>query len=220
MFHDRPEAGRALADLLERWRGHDAVVLGLPRGGVVVAAALAEALALPLASWAVRKVAHPAAPEVAVGAIAPGGVLLWDEPYLRQLHLDPLLRRHLVAQQDQELRRRQRLYGDPPAASLRGRPLIVVDDGVATGLTVRAALASLRQVDPAALVLAVPVLDQRLVARMAGLVEALEPLAVVTPIGAVGRWYERFEPVDDAAVQALLAGSRPLSAAADPTAGG
>ena len=157
LWHDRWEAGEALAAAMQRWRGDpSAVVIGLPRGGVVVAAALAEALQLPLASWAVRKLAHPQAPEVAVGAIAPGGVLLWDEPYLRQLHLDPQLRRELVATQDRELHRRQRLYGDPPASSLRGRTLLVVDDGIATGLTVRAALQSLRQTQPARLVLAIP----------------------------------------------------------------
>ena len=213
LWRDRREAGEALADALMVWRADpSAVVIGLPRGGVVVAAAVAEALELPLASWAVRKLAHPQAPEVAVGAIAPGGVLLWDEPYLRQLHLDPLLRRHLVAAQDRELHRRQRLYGDPPAARLRGRSLLVVDDGIATGLTVRAALESLRQAQPARLVLAVPVLDARLVDRLSPLVDQLVALAVVPALQAVGLWYERFEPVEDPEVQALLAAARSLGA--------
>jgi len=111
-------------------------VVGLPRGGIVVAAELASALRLPLVSWAVRKLTHPTAPELALGAIAPGGVLIWDEPYLHQWHLNPQLRRQLVLESDKELQRRQRLYGDPPLAALRGRPLLVVDDGVATGMTV------------------------------------------------------------------------------------
>jgi predicted phosphoribosyltransferase len=197
-------------------------VIGLPRGGVAVAAEVAEQLHLPLASWAVRKLAHPAAPEVAVGAIAPGGVLIWDEPYLRQLHLDPLLRRQLVAQQDDELRRRQRLFGDPPPASLRGRPLLVVDDGVATGLTVRAALESLRQAKPAQLVLAVPVIDQLVAARLRPLVDELVALAEVAGLMAVGAWYERFEQLDDAQVKALMAAGKrdqPSSVAALPPRG-
>lgn len=137
-------------------------------------------------------------------------MLLWDEPYMRQLHLDPLLRRRLVAEQDEELRRRQRLYGDPPGSALRGRELLVVDDGVATGMTVRAALLSLRQMAPARLVLAVPVLDERMFARLAPQVDALVAVATVPSIQAVGLWYERFEPVLDAQVLELLAGARGL----------
>jgi len=209
LWRDRQQAGEALAEVLQAWRGApSAVVIGLPRGGVVVAAAVAEALQLPLASWAVRKLAHPQAPELAVGAIAPGGVLLWEEPYLHQLHLDPPLRRELVATQDRELHRRQRLYGDPAAASLQGHTLLVVDDGIATGLTVRAALQSLRQTRPARLVLAVPVLDQRLLERLTPLVDQLVALAAVPSIQAVGTWYEHFQPVPDAQVLALLATGR------------
>jgi len=223
LWRDRREAGRQLARSLTAWRGHpQALVIGLPRGGVAVAAEVAEQLHLPLASWAVRKLAHPAAPEVAVGAIAPGGVLIWDEPYLRQLHLDPLLRRQLVAQQDDELRRRQWLFGDPPPASLRGRPLLVVDDGVATGLTVRAALESLRQAKPAQLVLAVPVIDQLVAARLRPLVDELVALAEVAGLMAVGAWYERFEQLDDAQVKALMAAGKrdqPSSVAALPPRG-
>lgn len=211
LWRDRDQAGDALAALLTAWHGDPrAVVIGLPRGGVVVAARVAAALGLPLASWAVRKLTHPDAPELAVGAIAPGGILLWDEPYLRQLHLDPELRRRLVGEQDRELRRRQQLYGDPPAASLRDRPLLVVDDGIATGLTVRAALQSLRQARPARLVLAVPVLDRRLVGRLRSLVDELVTLAEVDDLRAVGYWYRRFEPVADAEVLGLLAAARPL----------
>lgn len=210
LWRDRTQAGEALAARLLAWRGDPAaVVVGLPRGGVVVAAAVAAALRLPLASWAVRKLAHPDAPELAVGAIAPGGVLLWDEPYLRQLHLDPQLRRRLVAEQDRELRRRQRLYGDPAPTSLSGRTLLVVDDGIATGLTVRAALQSLRQIRPGRLVLAVPVLDRRLAARLRPLVDQLVALAEVDDLRAVGCWYQRFEPVQDAEVMGLLNAASP-----------
>lgn len=211
LWCDRRTAGVALASRLERWRADpDAVVIGLPRGGVVVAAAVAGALALPLASWAVRKLARPEAPEVAVGAIAPGGVLLWRSAYSGVHQLDGPLRRRLVEEQDRELRRRQRLYGDPPAAALRGRTLLVVDDGVATGLTMRAALLSLRQTRPARLVLAVPVLDQRVQRQLDPLVEELVALAVVSQIQAVGVWYRRFEPVCDAEVLSVLMAARPF----------
>lgn len=211
LWRDRQQAGVALAGRLHDWQGHpEALVIGLPRGGVVVAAAVAAALGLPLASWAVRKLAHPGAPELAVGAIAPGGVLLWNEPYLQQLHLEPDLRRRLIHEQDQELHRRQRLYGDPALSSLRGRPLLVVDDGVATGLSVRAALESLRQGGASSLVLAVPVIDRQVMRRLQPLVDQLLALAVVDDLRAVGQWYEQFESVADQRVLELLAASRQL----------
>jgi putative phosphoribosyl transferase len=211
LWRDRRQAGVALARRLQHWQGHpEALVIGLPRGGVVVAAEVAQALQLPLASWAVRKLAHPSSPELAVGAIAPGGVLLWEEPYLRQLHLDPPLRRRLIADQDEELRRRQRLYGDPEASTLRCRPLLVVDDGVATGLTVRAALQSLRQASPSQLVLAVPVIDRQVQQRLEAAVDQVVTLASVDNLGAVGMWFDRFEPVSDQEVLDLLAAGRPV----------
>ena len=97
-------------------------MIGLPRGGVAVAAELAGALLLPLAPWAVRKLGHPADPEVAIGAIAPGGVVLWDQPSLCQLGLSPQQQARLVADQQRELERRQRLFGDPEPGALRERP--------------------------------------------------------------------------------------------------
>jgi putative phosphoribosyl transferase len=208
-FADRTDAGRLLAEALSAWRGrrHDTTVIGLPRGGVAVAAEVAAGLGLPLATWAVRKLAHPSAPECAIGAIAPG-VLLWDEPYLEQLGVTEITRRRLVAEQEEELLRRRRLYGDPPASALAGRHLIVVDDGVATGLTVRAALQSLRQVEPASLILAVPVADVRLVPVLERLTDQLVVLRSVRGLEAVGSWYERFDQVHDAEVLALLEHAR------------
>lgn len=224
LWSDRAAAGQALAAQLHDWRGDpQALVIGLPRGGVAVAAELADALALPLSTWAVRKLAHPAAPEVAVGALAPGGVLLWDEPYLQQLHLSRELRRQLVQEQDLELQRRQRLFADPPPSALRGRHLLVVDDGVATGLTARAALTSLRRCGPSRLVLAVPVIDRevarRLESSLEGLVDGLVALARVDRLTAVGAWYRHFEQLDDASVEALLRDRRPGSPSGPGAAG-
>ena len=201
--------GLALAERLLAWRDQPGgLVIGLPRGGVAVAAELAGALHLPLASWAVRKLGHPADPEVAIGAIAPGGVVLWDQASLRQLGLSPQQQARLVADQRQELERRQRLFGDPEAAALGDRPLLVVDDGVATGLTVRAALASLRQCQPSRLVLAVPVIDGAVARSLAPALDGLVALARVRGLRSVGAWYRHFEQLEDAAVGALLAEHR------------
>ena len=206
LWHDRVEAGQALARQLTAWRRQpEALVVGLPRGGIVVAAEVARSLGLPLASWAVRKLAHPHAPELALGAIAPGGVLIWEESTSRAYGLDAALRQQIVAEQSRELERRQRLYGDPPLSSLRNRPLLLVDDGVATGLTVRAALQSLRQAQPSRLVLAVPVIDRGVAAALRPQLDGLVALAEVDDLWAVGAWYQRFEPVSDTEVLRLMA---------------
>lgn len=209
LWQNRREAGLALAERLQAWRDQPgALVIGLPRGGVAVAAELAGALHLPLASWAVRKLGHPADPEVAIGAIAPGGVVLWDQASLRQLGLSPQQQAHLVADQRRELERRQRLFGDPEPVALRDRPLLVVDDGVATGLTVRAALASLRQCQPRQLVLAVPVIDETVAQQLEQAVDGLVALARVRGLRSVGAWYRHFGQLEDATVGALLAEHR------------
>ncbi len=206
-FASRAQAGQRLAIRLQAWkeRRQDTTVIGLPRGGVVVAAEVAAALGLPLRTWAVRKLAHPAAPEYAIGAIAPGGVLLWDRPTLARLGATEGMLQRLVAEQEEELARRQRLYGDPEPAALRGRQLLVVDDGIATGFTVRAALLSLRQLEPARLVLAVPVCDTSLLGTLESLADELVVLNPVRHLEAVGYWYETFTQVSDAEVGALLA---------------
>ena len=206
LWDSRQAAGLALAERLLAWCGQPgALVIGLPRGGVVVAAEVAGALHLPMASWAVRKLGHPADPEVAIGAIAPGGVVLWDRPSLRRLGLSPQQQARLVADQRRELERRQRLFGDPGAPELRDRPLLVVDDGVATGLTVRAALASLRQGQPRRLVLAVPVIDGVVATSLEPALDGLVALARVRGLRSVGGCYRHFDQVGDATVLALLA---------------
>ena len=205
-WDSRQAAGLALAERLRAWRDHPgALVIGLPRGGVVVAAEVAGALHLPLASWAVRKLGHPADPEVAIGAIAPGGLVLWDLPCLRRLGLSPQQQARLVADQRRELERRQCLFGDPGVAVLRDRPLLVVDDGVATGLTVRAALASLRQGQPRRLVLTVPVIDGVVATSLEPALDGLVALARVRGLRSVGGCYRHFDQVGDATVLALLA---------------
>ena len=206
LWRDRADAGAHLAARLTGWRGDpNALVLGLPRGGIVVAAEIATRLQLPLHSWAVRKLAHPSNPELALGAIAAGDVLIWDEPFGR---LDTKLRQQLVSEQQWELKRRQQLYNDPPVDALHGRPLIVVDDGVATGLTVRAALQSLRAAQPTRLVLAVPVIDRQVAQALKPAVDDLVALATVDDLWAVGAWYQHFDAVQDQQVISILAAAQ------------
>jgi putative phosphoribosyl transferase len=205
LWHDRQQAGHALG---RQFAGcgpipERALLLGLPRGGVVVAAAMAAELQRPFRTWSVRKIADPSWPELAIGAIAGEDVSVWREgamgPEQQRARRCGWLQQELL-----ELRRRQRLYGDPQPQELRGRPLIVVDDGIATGMTVLVALEALRQVQPESLSLAVPVLDRQLLHRLTPLLDHLEALAVVEDLRAVGEWYEHFEPVPDAEVLRLL----------------
>jgi putative phosphoribosyl transferase len=206
LWRDRRDAGRALAERLSDLQGqaNRCTLVALPRGGVPVAAAMAQRLGLPLVTWAVRKLAHPACPEVAIGAVAPGGVVLWDPQASSRLSLEATDRDALVATQERELDRRRQVFADPEPAALTGRHLVVVDDGIATGMTAKAVLHSLQALGPASLTLAVPVVDRRVAPDLEALVDRLEVLAVVERLRAVDEWYEHFEQLDDADVLALL----------------
>lgn len=204
LWHDRHAAGVALAATCADLRP-PALLLALPRGGVPLAAAMAERLGLPLATWSVRKVADPANPEVAIGAVAPGGICVWRNGGAAAQHEAMARHRGWLAAEQRELARRQRLFRDPPPALLRQRPLVVVDDGIATGMTLRAALLSLRLLRPATLQLAVPIADRATLATLAPLVERVTVLAAVEQLSAVGLWYRHFEQLSDASVQTLLA---------------
>jgi putative phosphoribosyl transferase len=207
LWDDRRQAGRALAARL-RDLGPDTLLLALPRGGVAVAAVMADQLALPLATWCVRKVADPANPELAIGAVAPGDVTVWRNGASASRHEAAARRGGWLQAQRRELARRGELFGDPDPASLRGRPLVVVDDGVATGMTLQAALVSLRRCGPASLQLAVPVADRQVLAALAALVDRTTVLAAVADLQAVGLWYRHFEQLTDAEVLDLLAEAR------------
>jgi putative phosphoribosyl transferase len=207
LWHDRRQAGLALAGECGHLRP-PALLLALPRGGVAVAAAMADALVLPLATWCVRKVADPSNPELAIGAVAQGGVTVWRNGGAASQHEAAAHRGGWLRTERLELKRRQLLFGDPDPASLRGRSLVVVDDGVATGMTLRAALISLRRCAPFSLQLAVPVADRQVLAELAPLVEGITVLAAVSNLEAVGIWYRNFEQLADAEVLGLLAEAR------------
>lgn len=202
---NRRLAGQALASSLLRhvddWLLSGSLVVALPRGGVEVAVEVALGLQLPLTTWSVRKLSLPEAPEVAVGAIAPGGLSLWTVDGKR---LSPTTRAAILAREQRELERRQNLYHDAAPADLTGKGLILVDDGIATGMTVLAALHSLRELNPRSLILAVPVVDRSVVSLVSGLCTHFLALEIITDFQAVGSYYRDFPPVSDARVLQLL----------------
>lgn len=205
VFRDRAEAGRQLAQLIVPGfaRSPDARVLALPRGGVPVAFEVAQALRAPLDVCVVRKLGLPDSPEFAVGALASGGVLVMNEDLVQEL--DPAAVEAVVQIELKELHRREALYraGLPPL-DVRGRDVIVVDDGLATGMTMRAAVRALRCQLPRRIVVALPTAARSSCAILRQ--EADEVICVTTPepFRAVGLWYRHFEQTSDEAVQALL----------------
>lgn len=206
MFRDRIDAGQQLAAALQALPLSDPVVLALPRGGVPVAAEVARALKAPLDLLFVRKIGAPQQPELAVAAVAEGGALAVNHDTLAfsGASMDYVHRR--ANEEGLEIaRRRQRYLGRRVAEPVQGRCAIVVDDGIATGATMRAALELLRQREPARIVLAVPVAPPQAVAELRPLVDELICLRTPEWFHAVGAHYARFEQVEDDEVTALLA---------------
>ncbi|MEB3243331.1 MAG: phosphoribosyltransferase family protein [Cyanobacteriota bacterium] len=208
LWANRAEAGAELAARL-RAGPHPqgpTVLLALPRGGVPVAVEIGRRLNWPVGTWSVRKVADPDCPELAIGAVAAGDVVVWREGASSgDVQPNRLARRQVWLQREErELARRQALFADPAPAQLQGRHLVVVDDGIATGMTVRAALLSLRRCQPASLSLAVPVVDQAVLHDLEPLVDHLVALAVVRQLQAVGLWYGEFDQLSDQRVLELL----------------
>ncbi|MFI9111566.1 alpha/beta family hydrolase [Streptomyces venezuelae] len=204
-FSDRTDAGRQLAARLDHLKGHDVVVLGLPRGGVPVAAEVADALDAPLDICLVRKLGVPAQPELAMGALGEGGVRVVNERVLREVGVDA---RDLAAVERREHieldQRAVRYRGSRPSVPLEGRTVLVVDDGLATGATALAACRVVRAGGAARIVLAVPVAPQGWTARLGG--EADETVSVHTPevFYAIGQFYQDFSQTPDAEVVACL----------------
>ncbi|MEO3791614.1 phosphoribosyltransferase [Nonomuraea sp. B10E15] len=209
LFADRAEAGALLAEGLRD--AHDPVVLALPRGGVAVAEPIARRLGARLDVLVTRKIGYPGQPELGVGAVAEGGEPVFDLALLHRLGLTPESVADVVEQERRELARRVSVYrGDRPLPSLEGREVIVVDDGLATGGTARAALRAVSTAKPDKVTLAVPVGARDTVTSLRE--EADEVVVLLTPVDfrAVGQWYERFDQLSDDDVLELLreAGSR------------
>jgi predicted phosphoribosyltransferase len=206
LFHDRTDAGRQLAAELVRFKDRpDVVVLGLPRGGVPVAFEVAQALHAPLDVFIVRKLGLPGHEELAMGAIATGGIRVLNEEVVQALHIAPEVIDLVTAEEEQELRRRERLYRDDrPPLDVRGRTVILVDDGLATGSSMRAAVAALRHLGPARIVVAVPVAAPETCAEFRDLVDEIVCAHTPRPFFAVGMWYEDFSQTTDEEVHELL----------------
>ena len=219
-FRDRSEAGRRVAERLRHFRGReDAVVLGLPRGGVPVAYEVARELGVPLDVYVVRKLGLPGHEELAFGAIATGGVRVLNKELIERLHMPAEWIDAIDAKERRELERRERVYrGERPPTDLAGRTVILVDDGLATGSTMLAAVEAVRQDDPARVVVAVPVAAPEVCRALQEVADEAVCVATPQPMRAVGLWYDDFSQTSDEEVRELLA--KAASAAADPGAAG
>jgi predicted phosphoribosyltransferase len=219
-FADRREAGRLLGQALAHLRGRPGlIVLGLPRGGVPVAAEVARTLGAALDVLVVRKLGVPGQEELAMGALAHGGVRVLNEEVVQSLGLGAADIDAAAAREGRELERRERLYrGARPPPALAGRCVVLVDDGLATGSTMAAGVRALRLLAPARIVVAVPVAPASTLRRLEALADEVVCLATPYPFFAIGQWYADFTQVSDAQVLALLAaqGSPGLWAASLP----
>jgi putative phosphoribosyl transferase len=206
IFSDRQEAGKRLSAALEGFAGRDdVIVLGLPRGGVVVAFEVARALKAPLDVYLVRKLGVPGHEELALGAIASGGVTILNQDVLQAVQVTQS-EIEMVAEREQAvLERRERLYrGHSEPLELSGKTVIVIDDGLATGATMRTAIRSIRDHTPARIIAAVPVAPAETCARLEREADGAVCLLTPEPFYAIGAWYQDFAQTSDDEVVALL----------------
>jgi putative phosphoribosyl transferase len=205
-FRDRTDAGRHLAEQLVMYTGRpNLLVLALPRGGVPVAFEVAKALNAPLDVFLVRKLGVPGHEELAMGALASGGVIVLNDDVVGPLRIPDQVIDRVAAVEQRELERRERLYrGDRPPIDARGRTAILVDDGLATGATMRAAAAALRRQQPARIVIAVPTAAPETCDEFRAEVDDIVCAITPDPFYAVGLWYEDFSQTTDDEVRYLL----------------
>jgi predicted phosphoribosyltransferase len=205
-YRDRSEAGQVLARKLAHYAGRpDVLVLALPRGGVPVAFEVAKALHAPLDVFLVRKLGVPGHEELAMGAIATGGVRVINEDVVRMLHIPDAVIDAVAAREQQELQRREHLYRDDlPPPNVQGRTVILIDDGLATGSTMRAAVMALRKQHPARIVVAVPVAAPSTCSEFQAEVDEIICAQTPEPFYGVGFWYEDFSQISDKEVHDLL----------------
>jgi len=206
LFQNRTTAGQVLAEKLVAYANRcDVLVLGLPRGGVPVAFEVAKALHAPLDVFLVRKLGVPGQEELAMGAIASGGVRVLNYDIVEALHLSEAVIERVAARQQQELERRERLYRqNRPLPQIRDRTVILVDDGLATGATMRAAVEALQLQQPAAIVVAVPVASPETYRELANKVDEVVCVETPVPFYSVGSWYDEFPQTTDTQVRELL----------------
>jgi putative phosphoribosyl transferase len=206
LFSDRADAGRVLAEQLRHYADRpDVIVLALPRGGVPVAYEVAKALHAPLDIFVVRKLGIPGHEELAMGAVATGGVRVLNDQVVKGLSIPGFVIDAVANWELQELERRERLYrGDRPPPEVRGKTAILVDDGLATGSTMLAAVKALRKLGPARIVVAVPVASPDTCELLKEYVDETVCAATPEPFYAVGLWYRDFSQTTDEEVRELL----------------
>lgn len=216
IFRDRADAGRRLAAELTDYADRpDVLVLALPRGGVPVAYEVAKALRAPLDVFLVRKLGVPGHEELAMGAIASGGVRVLNEDVVRYSRISGNMIDRVTEREQRELERRERAYRDDrPAPEVSGRTVILIDDGLATGSTMRAAAAALRAKQPAQLVVAVPVAAPETCDEFRSEVDAIVCAVTPEPFRGVGLWYDDFSQTTDEEVRDLLARAARIELAA------
>ncbi|MBN7824636.1 phosphoribosyltransferase [Bowmanella dokdonensis] len=212
LISDRRSAGRRLAEHLQDYRQRDdLLVLGLPRGGIPVAFEVAKALCAPLDVMLVRKLGLPLHEEYAMGAIASGGVRILNEAVISYYGIDAEAIEGVVIREQQELARREKVYrGERPWPDLRRHCVLLVDDGLATGATMQAAVEAVRRQGASELVVAVPLAARDSLQALGKLVDNLVCLHSPTPFQSVGQWYENFDQTSDAEVLELLSQARTL----------
>lgn len=205
-FADRVSAGRALGQSLEELAGRDDVlVLGLPRGGLPVARQVAIALRAPLDALVVRKLGAPGQPELAIGALASGGILVRSDELIERLGVSDAQLNAEIGRQRRELQRREDRYrGRRPFPDLSGKTVVLVDDGLATGSTMEAAVRAVRSRGPATVIVAVPVAPRGVAPRLLSAVDRFVALMQPPNFSAVGQWYRQFNQTSDEEVREIL----------------
>lgn len=206
-FKNRTEAGKQLAEKLKHYQNHpNALVLALPRGGVPVAWEVVRALHLPLDLFLVRKLGMPGHEELALGAIATGGVRVLNQALIQSLHFTERELDTIAQAEQQELERRQWAYrGSRPLPKIRGQIILLIDDGLATGASMRVAVLALRRQQPARIVVGVPIAAPEVCDEFRDEVDEIVCVATPEPFMAVGLWYQDFAQVTDEEVRALMA---------------
>jgi putative phosphoribosyl transferase len=208
VFKDRREAGQRLAEMLQEYRDDDPIVLGLPRGGVVVGYEIASRLDAPLDIIVARKLGAPSQPELGVGAVAPEGVTLLDRRALDMLGIAEEEIEEVAARERAEMRRRLQHYRGDGTLDVKDRTAILVDDGLATGVTALAAIHAIRRLEPRQIILAVGVCPEETAHLLQAEVDDLVCVACPEPFHAVGLWFQEFEQNTDEEVIELLEKAR------------